>query len=100
MSATLTSLIVCALIGALLGYAGAFMEYTNERDHGAEYSSWEFEWLGVVALPGKLLASLIRSYDYRLTEAWIIDKHRIASLNAIVFLPLGFFIRKRITNKC
>jgi hypothetical protein len=83
---------IAAVIGIGLGYFGAYIQFANERDHGSSYSEWKHEWAAIAALPGKIIASRLRGYDYRLTEAWSLDKHRIAALNGIVFLPLGLFV--------
>lgn len=80
---------VAGVIGVLLGYLGAFTEFRNERDHGASYSQWHNEGLMLPALPGKLAAARLRRYDYCLTEAWQLDRHRIALLNGAMYLPLG-----------
>ncbi len=79
----------------MLGYLGAYVEFLNERDHGSNYSEWENEWLGIPALPGKLIARHFFGYDYQLTEAWLLDKHRIAFWNGVVFMPLGLLAGMR-----
>lgn len=89
------------LLGFLLGYIGAYIEYINERDHGASYAQWRNEWVALSALPGRLIADRLRLYDYQLTEAWLLDKHRIALMNGLFYMPLGLaaMIRKKASNK-
>ena len=89
MRRIITACLLTALLGVILGYLGAYVEYANERDHGASYSQWKHEWLSIPALPGRLIASSFHGYDYCLTEAWSLGKHRIAFWNGVVFLPLG-----------
>jgi hypothetical protein len=97
MKTTVIGCAIAGLIGILLGYTGAYVQFTNERDHGASYSQWSSEWFGLAALPGLLIADRVRQYDYELTEAWILDKHRIALMNGVFYLPLGLavLIRKK-----
>jgi hypothetical protein len=83
------SFLLTALLGVLLGYLGAYVEYANERDHGASYSQWKHEWLCLPALPGEVIVTKQNGYDYCLTEAWLVDRHRIAFWNGVFFLPLG-----------
>lgn len=89
---------VAGTIGILLGYLGAYTEFKNECDHGASYSQWQKEALMLPALPGKLVVQRLRKYDYCLTEAWQLDKHRIALFNGAMYLPLGLMalIRRKI----
>jgi hypothetical protein len=93
--------VLAGLIGILLGYVGAYFEYRNERDHGSTYAQWRGEWIGLPALPGMLMAGQLRPYDYQLTEAWMLDKHRIALLNGLCYLPLGLItmMRRKASNK-
>lgn len=93
--------VLAGLVGILLGYVGAYIEYSNERDHGTTYSQWRGEWIGLPALPGMLIARRLRQYDYQLTEAWTLDKHRIALVNGLCYLPLGLaaMMRRKASHK-
>ena len=80
---------VVAILGAILGYLGSFIQFKNESAHGSEYSSWEHEWLMFPALPGVLISSALRPFDYQLTQHWTLDKHGIALWNGLVFAVLA-----------
>lgn len=102
MNRAYKAMILLFALGGALGYAGAYAEYRNERNHGAEYSQCKGEWLALAALPGMLLTQAYRRCDYGLTEAWLIDKHRIALCNAVSVAAVGGIllgVRKTIKRR-
>jgi hypothetical protein len=90
---------VLAVLGVALGYLGGFIQFKNESSHGADYSSWNHEWMIMPALPGILVSSALSPFDYQLTEHWIQDKHSIAIWNGTLFavlaLPPALLIKRR-----
>jgi hypothetical protein len=81
--------LIAAALGVLLGYLGAFVEFGNERDHGASYSQWRGEAFVLPAMPGMIATAKLRPYDYQLTERWLADKHLVALMNGVIYLPFG-----------
>ena len=77
--------IAITVLGTALGYLGGFVQFKNESTHGSQYSSWEHEWLIMPALPGILISSTLRPFDYQLTEHWSQDKHSTAFWNGVLF---------------
>ena len=91
-------IVVCAAtVGLAFGYLGAFIEGWNESSHGAEYSSWKYDWLTYPALPGFIISTILHQSDYQLTEQWIENKHEVAILNGLAFAVVaGLCGKKRL----
>lgn len=54
------------------------------------------------ALPGEVIVQKRNVYDYGLSEAWLVDRHRIAFWNGVVFLPTGLLagvVRRKKPSK-
>ena len=77
-----------ALVGIVTAIAGLKIEEWNVAQYGAEYSSYQFEFLAVGALPGMLIAENRSGGDFQLGET---SNHTSAvkGWNAVVFSLLG-----------
>lgn len=88
----MTKLFRASLIAALLGWLAAIgglaIEEWNIDHHGAEYSSYQFDWLALGAMPGMMIAEARFGADFQLGE---IMQHRSAVIgwNALAYAGLG-----------
>jgi hypothetical protein len=77
-----------ALAGIVTAIAGLKIIEWNVARYGAEYSSYQFEFLAVGALPGMLIAENRWGSDFQLGEV-LHHTSAVMRWNAVVFSLLG-----------
>ncbi|MEK6248193.1 MAG: hypothetical protein N2C12_08435 [Planctomycetales bacterium] len=88
MTSLLRVSFIAALLGGLAATGGLAIEEWNVDHHGAEYSSYQFHWLTLGALPGMLITADRHGSDFQLGE---IMQHRRAVIgwNSVVYAVLS-----------
>jgi hypothetical protein len=79
--------LIAALLGGLAAIGGLAIEEWNIDHHGAEYSSYHFDWLALGAMPGMMITEARFGADFQLGE---IMQHRSAVIgwNALAYAGL------------
>lgn len=88
MTNLLRAFLIAALLGGLAAVGGLAIEGWNVDHHGAEYSSYQLDWLTLGALPGMMITEARFGSDFQLGE---IELHRSAVIgwNALTYAGLG-----------
>jgi hypothetical protein len=88
MTSLLRTSLIAALFGGLAAVVGLAIEGRNINYHGAEYSSYQFDWLTLGALPGMMITEARFGLDFQLGE---IMQYRsdVIGWNALIYAILG-----------
>lgn len=84
IKATLKVLAVASVLGIVASVVGLAIVNRNVDLHGAEYSSYRFDWLAFGGLPGMLITEWYHGADFQLGE---IRQHQWAVIcwNAVCY---------------
>jgi hypothetical protein len=94
--------LVVAFVGfVLLSYIGIWIDCWNEKEHGHEYSSYQWRGLSAIAAPGIFLASRFseQSLSHADQETWTWIAHVASLLNGLLYAG-GVALLGRLIANC
>ena len=80
--------LIAAILGGFAAAGGLAVEKWNVDHHGAEYSSCQFYWLTLGALPGMMITEACFGWDLQLGEI-MLHRNAVIGWNALTYAVLG-----------
>lgn len=84
MMAFLRVVVVATLLGLLAAVVGLAIENRNVEQHGVEYSSYQFDWLVLGALPGIFVTEARQGVDFQVGEH-MLHQPAVIGWNSLVY---------------
>ena len=88
-----------AVIGIVVGLCAVATMVWNERQYGAQVSSYRLQWLTALAAPGAAIASGLERVDRRLGETSAFAVSAISISNGLVYM-IGALLARLLWIVC